>query len=77
MHKLPPTSIYRLQSLAVAGPRFYQANAFTRRLEVLGLIVATGRTDPRERTSEYSITEAGRAELVDRYGPSGPAREDN
>ena len=34
MHKLPPTSIYRLRSLA-AGPRFYRANAFTRRLEVL------------------------------------------
>ncbi|MFB0491334.1 hypothetical protein ABIE45_003920 [Methylobacterium sp. OAE515] len=77
MHKLPPTSIYRLQSLAAAGPRFYQANAFTRRLEVLGLIDATGQMNPRDRTAEYRITEAGRAELLDRYGPSLPAHDDS
>jgi len=77
MHKLPPTSIYRLQSLAAAGPRFYQANAFTRRLEVLGMIAATGRTNPKDKTAEYRITEAGWAELDDRYGPSPPALEDS
>jgi hypothetical protein len=77
MHKLSPTSIYRLRSLAAAGPRFYQANAFTRRLEVLGLIDATGRSNPRDRTAEYRITEAGRAELLDRYGPSPPALDES
>jgi hypothetical protein len=76
MHKLPPTSIYRLQSLA-AGPRFYQENAFTRRLEVLGLTDTTGRTNTKDRTAEYRITEAGRAELLDRYGPSPPALDDS
>ena len=77
MHKLPPTSIYRLRSLAVAGPRFYQVNAFTRRLEVLGMIDATGRTNPQDRTAEYRITEAGRVELLDRYGSSPPALDDS
>ncbi|GJE49969.1 hypothetical protein GOFOIKOB_3010 [Methylobacterium tardum] len=68
MHKLPPTSIYRLRSLAAAGPRFYQVNAFTRRLEVLGMICPTGRTNPEDRTAEYRITDAGLAELEERYG---------
>ena len=70
MHKLPPASIYRLRALAAAGPRFYVVNGFTRRLEVLGMIVATGRTKPTERSAEYRITDAGRAELEERQGPS-------
>lgn len=76
MHKLPPTSIYRLRSLEVAGPRFYQANAFMRRLEVLQLVVATGRTDLESRSVEYRITDAGRAELANRYESSPPPFED-
>ncbi|MEE7448736.1 hypothetical protein MRF4_13480 [Methylobacterium radiotolerans] len=77
MHKLPPTSIYRLRSLAAAGPRFYQANAFMRRLEVLQLVIATGRTDSEARSVEYRITEAGLVELADRYGPSSSEHEDD
>ncbi|GJE14619.1 hypothetical protein FOHLNKBM_5694 [Methylobacterium longum] len=70
MHKLPPTSLYRLQTLAQTGARFYQMTAFLRRLEVLGLVVATGRTDPGSKSAEYQITDAGRAELHERFGPS-------
>jgi hypothetical protein len=69
MHKLPPASVYRLQSLGAAGPRFYQATAFMRRLEVLQLVVATGRTDLEARSVEYRFTDAGVAELEERYGP--------
>jgi chromosome segregation and condensation protein ScpB len=75
MHKLPPTSIYRLRSLAVAGPRFYQVSGFMRRLEVLQLVAATGRTDPEARSVEYRITEAGHAELAERYEPDPPQHE--
>jgi len=77
MHKLLPTSIQRLRFLAAEGLRFYQINAFTRRLEVPGLIVATWQKYAGERSAEYRITEAGRVELADRYGPSSPAREDS
>ncbi|TXN00223.1 hypothetical protein FV222_12035 [Methylobacterium sp. WL103] len=69
MHKLPPGSLYRLQTLAQTGARFYKVNAYMRRLEVLGLIVATGRTDQKTDCSEYRITEGGRAELKERYDP--------
>lgn len=69
MHKLTPLSLYRLDTLAATGPRFYRTAAYMRRLEVLGLIAATGRADPTERF-EYQITDAGRAELIERYGPS-------
>lgn len=77
MYKLPPTSLYRLRTLAQPGARFYKVNAYVRRLEVLGLIAATGRTDPAVRSAEYTITAAGQAELEQRYGslstaPVGP-----
>jgi hypothetical protein len=75
MHKLSSASIYRLRSLAAAGPRFYQADALIRRLEVLQLVVASGRTGLEARSVEYRITDAGRAELADRYG-SPPAFEE-
>jgi hypothetical protein len=68
MHKLSPAGLYRLQTLASTGPRFYQVPAYMRRLEVLGLIVATGRTDPEANSVEYRITDAGHAELAERYG---------
>ena len=68
MHKLAPTSLYRLQTLAQAGARFYQVTAYMRRLEVLGLVAATGRTDPEKDSAEYEITDAGRAELQERFG---------
>jgi hypothetical protein len=71
MHKLPPGSLYRLQTLATVGPRFYQVTVYVRRLETLGLIVATGRADPEAKSAEFEITHAGRAELIERYG-SGP-----
>jgi predicted ArsR family transcriptional regulator len=70
MHKLAPTSIYRLQTLAQTGARFYQVSVFMTRLETLGLVVATGRTGPGRDSVEYKITDAGRAELLERYGPS-------
>jgi DNA-binding PadR family transcriptional regulator len=70
MHKLAPTSLYRLQTLAQTGPRFYQVTAYMRRLEVLGLVSATGRTDPERDSAEYHITDAGRVELQERFGPS-------
>ncbi len=70
MHKLPPASLYRLQVLAQTGTRFYRVTAYVRRLEVLGMIVATGRVDPEQNSAEYTITDAGRAELEERYGPS-------
>jgi hypothetical protein len=63
MHKLPPTSLYRLQTLAKAGPRFYRVNLHMRRLEILQLVAATGRTEPGTRSVEYRITDAGLAEL--------------
>ena len=69
MHKLPPLCLYRLDILAATGPRFYRTAAYMRRLEALGLIVPTGRTDTEKRP-EYRITDTGRAELVERYGPS-------
>ncbi|WP_267428409.1 hypothetical protein [Methylobacterium sp. GC_Met_2] len=43
--------------------------AYMRRLEVLGLVAATGRTDPGKKAVEYWITDAGRAELQQRFGP--------
>ena len=67
MHKLPPASLYRLCTLAASGPRFYKISAYTRRLEVLEMIVATGRTDPETRCVEFRITSAGYAELAERY----------
>jgi chromosome segregation and condensation protein ScpB len=70
MHKLAPTSLYRLQTLAQAGARFYQVTTYMRRLEVLGLVAATGRTDPAAKSIEYQITDAGRVELQERFGPS-------
>ncbi|MCJ2102482.1 PadR family transcriptional regulator [Methylobacterium sp. E-046] len=70
MHKLAPTSLYRLQTLAQTGARFYQMSAFLRRLEVLGLVVTTGRTDPGTKSAEYQITDAGRIELQERFGSS-------
>jgi DNA-binding PadR family transcriptional regulator len=70
MHKLPPASLYRLQTLAQTGARFYRVTAYMRRLEVLGLIAATGRATPISDSAEYTITDAGRAELEERYGPA-------
>ena len=70
MHKLPPGSLYRLQILAQMGARFYQVTAYMRRLEVLGLVAATGRTDPEKDSAEYQVTDAGRAELQECFGPS-------
>ncbi|MGU3416995.1 hypothetical protein [Methylobacterium sp. D54C] len=72
MYKLPPGSLYRLRTLAQTGARFYQMSGYMRRLEVLGLIVATGRTDPDTNAVEYGITDAGRAELEERHGPLSP-----
>ncbi|MCJ2041880.1 hypothetical protein MKK55_23405 [Methylobacterium sp. J-059] len=69
MHKLPPGSLYRLQTLAQTGASFYKLTAYMRRLEVLGMVVATGRTAPEKDLNEYRITDAGRAELKDRYDP--------
>lgn len=57
MHKLRPGSLYRLQLLAETGPRFYQVSVYMRRLETLGLVVGTGRTDPSTDSVEYSITD--------------------
>ena len=74
MHRLPPGSIYRLQILAQTGPRFYQLTAYMRRLEVLGLVAATGRADPEKDTAEYQITDAGRVELHERFGSDTPIR---
>lgn len=70
MHKLAPASLYRLETLAQTGARFYQVTVYMRRLEELGLIEATGRTEPEKDSAEYRITEAGRAELEKRYGSS-------
>ena len=75
MHKLPPGSLYRLQLLAETGPRVYQVSVYMRRLETLGLVVGTGRTDPSADSVEYSITDAGRAELEERYGAVEPPRK--
>ncbi|MCJ2070848.1 hypothetical protein MKK75_18985 [Methylobacterium sp. J-030] len=73
MHKLPPTSLYRLQMLAETGPRFYQVSVYMRRLETLGLVAATGRTDPSADSVEYRITDAGQADLKERYGTAAPS----
>jgi hypothetical protein len=70
MHKLAPNSLARLRNLAVTGPRFYQISVYMRRLETLGLVVATGRATPAEDSVEYEITAAGRQELIERYGAS-------
>lgn len=70
MHKLAPASLYRLQTLAQTGARFYQVTAYMRRLEMLGLVAVTGRTDPDRDSAEYQITDAGRAELQERFGPT-------
>jgi hypothetical protein len=72
MHKLAPGSLYRLQLLAENGARFYQVSVYMRRLETLGLVVGTGQADPSSDSIEYRITDAGRAELEERYGPSSP-----
>lgn len=77
MHKLAPSSLSRLQSLSTLGPRFYQVSVYMRRLETLGLVVATGQAHPAADSVEYEITDAGRAELEERYGPSPPALGDN
>ncbi|MCJ2015826.1 hypothetical protein MKK84_00025 [Methylobacterium sp. E-065] len=77
MHKLAPTSISRLQALSALGPRFYKVSVYMRRLETLGLVAATGRSDPAANSVEYEITDAGCAELEERYGPSAPALGDN
>ena len=70
MHKLAPNSLYRLRNLAANGPRFYQISVYMRRLETLGLVVATGRARPAEDSVEYAITPAGHQELIERYGAS-------
>lgn len=72
MHKLAPASLYRLQTLATVGPRFYQITGYMRRLEALGLIAVFGRVDPEENTIEYRIPEAGHGELIERYGAPEP-----
>ncbi|MGU3663293.1 hypothetical protein ACLBX9_03735 [Methylobacterium sp. A49B] len=77
MHKLAPASLYRLRTLAQTGPRFYQVSAYMRRMEVLGLIAATGRTDPATDSAEYRITDAGTAELATRYGSSSTKPRDD
>ena len=77
MHKLVPGSLSRLQALSTLGPRFYQVSVYMRRMETLGLVVATGRSDPGADSVEYEITDAGRAELEERYGPSLPALRDD
>lgn len=73
MHKLAPNSLSRLQTLSTLAPRFYQVSVYMRRLETLGLVVPTGRADPAADSVEYEITDEGRAELEERYGPSSPA----
>lgn len=70
MHKLAPNSLYRLRNLAETGPRSYQISVYMRRLETLGLVEATGKSDPSADSVEYRITDAGRAELEERYGPT-------
>ncbi|WP_267427800.1 hypothetical protein [Methylobacterium sp. GC_Met_2] len=77
MHKLAPNSRSRLRSLSTLGPRFYQVSVYMRRLETLGLVAATGRSDPPVSSVEYEITDLGRAELEERYGPSSSALGDN
>ncbi|WP_267427564.1 hypothetical protein [Methylobacterium sp. GC_Met_2] len=77
MHKLAPTSLSRLQALSTLGPRFYQVSVYMRRLETLGLVAATGRSDPAADSVEYKITDTGRAELEERYGSSPPALKDD
>jgi DNA-binding PadR family transcriptional regulator len=76
MHKLAPTSLYRLRTLSTAGPRFYRVSVYMRRLETLGLVAATGRSDPTADSVEYTITDAGRAELEERYGSLSLVRDD-
>ncbi len=63
-------SLYHLRLLTADGPRFYKVTAYLRRLEALQLIVATGQTDLTMDSIEYQITDAGQAELDERYGPS-------
>lgn len=41
-----------------------------RRMEMLSLVVATGRADPDTKNVEYRITDASRAELEERDGLS-------
>lgn len=77
MHKLAPASLYRLRTLAEAGARFYQVSVYMRRLETLGLVVGTGRSDPAADSVEYKITDAGRAELEERYGRFSREHEGN
>ena len=77
MHKLAPGSISRLQNLSTLGPRFYQVSVYMRRLETVGLVAATGRSDPASDSVEYEITDAGRVELEERYGSSPPAIKDD
>ncbi|WCS26518.1 hypothetical protein LOK46_06680 [Methylobacterium sp. NMS14P] len=77
MYKLPPGSLYRLRTLAETGARFYQVSGYMRRMEVLGLVVATGRTDPDTKNVEYRITDAGRAELEERHGLTVPRSLDD
>jgi len=72
MHRLPPACLYRLKILAASGPRFYQTSIPIRRLEDLDLIFETGRISPAARTREYGITDAGRAELAERYEAGQP-----
>ena len=73
MHKLGRTSLSRLQALSAMGPRFYRVSVYMRRLETLGLVAATSRSDPTFDGVEYKITDAGCAELEEQYG-SFPAR---
>jgi hypothetical protein len=40
MHKLAPTSLYRLRNLAETAPRFYQISVYMRRLEMPGLVAS-------------------------------------
>ena len=70
MHKLAPSSLSRLRTLAATGPQFYQINVYMQRLETLGLVVGTGRARPAEDSAEYEITASGRQELIERYGAS-------
>ncbi|MCJ2062934.1 hypothetical protein MKK63_09450 [Methylobacterium sp. J-088] len=67
MHKIAPGSISRLQALSALGPRFYRASVYVRRLETLGLVAATGRSDPSFVGVEYEIADAGCAELEEQY----------
>ncbi len=73
MHKLAPNIISRLQALSALGPRFYRVSVYMRRLETLGLVAATGRSDSAFDGVEYKITDASCAELVEQYG-SFPTR---